>query len=198
MEGKLVGFVHHLPAVRDNEVFGYSHMMAVAAEYQNQGVGAKPEMGATRARFIRRPGLYQMDFRADPRSQRAFQSESARSCGSFVRSEFLRNGLRNESRLSARPASLAWTAIVCLPVWELNRRGSKPWLMVVNIRQATPDEVIEIPNDFAALLKSDPPAAKAESLRIREEFLRAFAPDWFVAHSNVMKSDRSICLYREE
>src|SRR5262245_26939338 len=38
---KLVGFVHHLAAVRGHEIFGYSHMMAVAAEYQNKGVGAQ-------------------------------------------------------------------------------------------------------------------------------------------------------------
>ena len=38
---KLVGFVHHLAAVRGDEIFGYSHMMAVAAEFQNQGVGGR-------------------------------------------------------------------------------------------------------------------------------------------------------------
>src|SRR5713101_4061955 len=37
-----VGFVHHLVAVRNNsEIFGYSHMMAVAKDYQNKGVGAR-------------------------------------------------------------------------------------------------------------------------------------------------------------
>jgi predicted GNAT superfamily acetyltransferase len=42
VDGKLVGFVHHLVAVRQNdEIIGYSHMMAVAKEYQNQGVGAQ-------------------------------------------------------------------------------------------------------------------------------------------------------------
>src|SRR5437879_8574780 len=40
-ETKLVGFVLHLPAVRQDEIFGYSHMMAVAADYQNQGVGVR-------------------------------------------------------------------------------------------------------------------------------------------------------------
>src|SRR5918911_691133 len=34
--GELVGFVHHLPAVSGDEIFGYSHMMAVAAEQQNR------------------------------------------------------------------------------------------------------------------------------------------------------------------
>ena len=39
---RLVGFVHHLAGVRNgNELFGYSHMMAVDREYQNKGVGAK-------------------------------------------------------------------------------------------------------------------------------------------------------------
>src|SRR6476619_6562107 len=48
---RLVGFVHHLAAVRGNEIFGYSHMMAVAAEYQNKGVGAQLKW-AQRARAL--------------------------------------------------------------------------------------------------------------------------------------------------
>src|SRR5437870_4270755 len=50
-EGKIVGFVHHLAAVRGAEIFGYSHMMAVAADYQNLGVGAKLKW-AQRARAL--------------------------------------------------------------------------------------------------------------------------------------------------
>src|SRR6185503_2602889 len=39
---RMVGFVHHLAAVRgNNEILGYSHVMAVAKEYQNKGVGAR-------------------------------------------------------------------------------------------------------------------------------------------------------------
>ena len=38
---RLVGFVHTQVAVRGNEIFGYSHMMAVAKDYQNKGVGAR-------------------------------------------------------------------------------------------------------------------------------------------------------------
>src|SRR5438034_4094088 len=41
VEERLVGFVHQLAAVRGDEVFGYSHMMAVATEFQNHGVGAR-------------------------------------------------------------------------------------------------------------------------------------------------------------
>src|SRR5947207_15026289 len=38
---RLIGFVHHLAAVKGNDIFGYSHMMAVGADYQNKGVGAQ-------------------------------------------------------------------------------------------------------------------------------------------------------------
>ena len=51
VEGKLVGFVHHLAAVKGDYIFGYSHMMAVAAEYQNKGVGAQLKW-AQRARAL--------------------------------------------------------------------------------------------------------------------------------------------------
>src|SRR5713226_7228979 len=51
IDGKVIGFVHHLAAVDGNEIFGYSHMMAVGAEYQNKGVGAQLKW-AQRARAI--------------------------------------------------------------------------------------------------------------------------------------------------
>src|SRR5262252_2188787 len=51
VEGRLIGFVHHLAAVQGDYIFGYSHMMAVAIEYQNQGVGAQLKW-AQRARAL--------------------------------------------------------------------------------------------------------------------------------------------------
>ena len=48
----MVGFVHHLAAVRGNEIFGYSHVMAVAKDYQNKGVGARLKW-AQRERALR-------------------------------------------------------------------------------------------------------------------------------------------------
>src|SRR6266480_2950611 len=49
---ELVGFVHHLVAVRDSdEIIGYSHMMAVARDFQNKGVGTRLKW-AQRARAL--------------------------------------------------------------------------------------------------------------------------------------------------
>ncbi len=39
---RIVGFVHHLMAIRgEDEIIGYSHMMAVHKDYQNLGLGAR-------------------------------------------------------------------------------------------------------------------------------------------------------------
>src|SRR3954466_1129532 len=38
---RLIGFVHQIAAVHENTIFGYSHMMAIAVDYQNRGVGAR-------------------------------------------------------------------------------------------------------------------------------------------------------------
>src|SRR5437660_12147488 len=51
IEGKLMGFVHHMAAAHGDRIFGYSHMMAVAAEYQNRGIGARLKW-AQRARAL--------------------------------------------------------------------------------------------------------------------------------------------------
>jgi len=49
---RLVGFVHHLAAVRNgDDIFGYSHMMAVDTAFQNKGVGARLKW-SQRARAI--------------------------------------------------------------------------------------------------------------------------------------------------
>src|SRR2546425_11935946 len=51
-QDQLVGFVHHLVAVFSGEVGGYSHVMAVALDYQNKGVGGQLKW-AQRARALR-------------------------------------------------------------------------------------------------------------------------------------------------
>src|SRR6266550_2576474 len=51
VNGKIIGFVHHLAAVEGDYIFGYSHMMAVAAEHQNKGIGAQLKW-AQRARAL--------------------------------------------------------------------------------------------------------------------------------------------------
>ena len=59
VDGRVVGFVHHLAAVRGvDEIFGYSHMMAVAPAYQNQRRGRAAEVEPARTRHSGRKKFY--------------------------------------------------------------------------------------------------------------------------------------------
>ena len=172
--GTLVGFVHHLAAVRGNEVFGYSHMMAVADEYQNKGVGAQLKW-AQRARALSE-GRDFIKWTFEPVKARNAHFNLNR-LGVVVRSyavnfygtDYGEDAAQQAGGLPGMDSDRLFAS------WELN----SPRVQALSERREAsvgkPDDVIEISNDFAATLKADPAAAKAEALRIREEFLRAFA-----------------------
>jgi len=176
---RLVGFVHHLAAVQGNEIFGYSHMMAVAVDYQNQGVGARLKwsqreralaegrsrikwtwdpMQARNAYFnLNRLGVtvssyaenfYGTDYSASP----AVRSEEPRGIDS--------DRLFAEWQLdSARVAALA-------------PQSSSATSKAVT---AAPAVEIVIPAEWTKLVRDDPARARAEQLRVRSEFQKAFA-----------------------
>jgi predicted GNAT superfamily acetyltransferase len=173
-EEKLVGFVLHLPAVRQNEIFGYSHMMAVAADYQNQGVGAQLKW-AQRARALAE-GREFIKWTFEPVRARNAHFNLNR-LGVVIR-EYAVNfygtdyGLNSPDHAASQPGLDSDRLFAS---WELHSPRVAALADRRDISVGAPDDVIEIPNDFASLLKSDPAAAKAEALRIREEFLAAFS-----------------------
>jgi predicted GNAT superfamily acetyltransferase len=174
VQGELVGFVHHLAAVRANEIFGYSHMMAVAAEYQNKGVGAQLKW-AQRARALSE-GRDFIKWTFEPVKARNAHFNLNRLgvvvrnyAVNFYGTDYGKNPDEHAGGLPAMDSDRLFAS------WELNspRVQALSERREVSLGEAV--EVIEISNDFSAILKSDPAAAKAEALRIREEFLRAFA-----------------------
>ena len=88
---RLVGFVHHLAAVRGDEIFGYSHMMAVDPAYQNRGVGARLKW-SQRARALEE-GRSFIKWTWDPMqaAQCPLQPEPAGRHGQQLCREFLRD-----------------------------------------------------------------------------------------------------------
>ena len=176
VRSELVGFVHQLAAVRgDNEIFGYSHMMAVAVDYQNKGIGARLKW-AQRERAL-----------AEGRSFITWTWEPMR----------VRNAHFNLNRLGATVENYAenlyGTDYVTEPdekvdgargidsdrlfaSWDLSSErvtvlasGSQP--PPLGERVAT----IEIPPNWPIMLKENVGAARREQLRVREEFQRALA-----------------------
>jgi len=171
---RLVGFVHHLAAVRGSDIFGYSHMMAVAGDFQNKGVGAQLKW-AQRARALSE-GRDFIKWTFEPVKARNAHFNLNR-LGVVVRSYAVNfYGTDYGKDPADHPGGLPeMDSDRLFASWELNSPRVEALSQRREVSVSKANDVIEIPNDFAGLLKSDPAAAKAEALRIREEFLRAFA-----------------------
>ena len=171
-EGKLIGFVHHLAAVKGSEIFGYSHMMAVDPAYQNHGVGAQLKW-AQRERALAE-GRSFIKWTFEPMRARNAHFNLNR-LGVVIR-EYAVNFYGTDYNPS--PAEKAagvsgFDSDRLFASWEL--KAPRVEALAQRREYSLGDSVraIEIPADFSSLLKSDPAAAKNEVLRVREEFLDA-------------------------
>jgi predicted GNAT superfamily acetyltransferase len=177
---RLVGFVHHLAAVQGNEIFGYSHMMAVAQEYQNQGVGARLKW-SQRKRAIEE-GRSFIKWTWDPMQSRNAHFNLNR-LGVTVTS-YAENFYGTDYPASKDAGTSGIAPVVAHGIdsdrlfanWQLQSRR------VIDLARgsvagviANPDALIQIPADWAKLVKQNPGEAKQEQLRVRQEFQNAFA-----------------------
>lgn len=173
---QMVGFVHHLVAVRGgDDIIGYSHMMAVAKSVQNKGVGARLKW-AQRERALSE-GRKFIKWTWDPMQAR--------------------NAHFNLNRLGVTVSSYGvnfyGTDYLTFP-HEPNAehegldsdRLFADWdLLAPRVRElaagraatitAAPAAEIVIPPDWHAMVERDPRAASSEQLRVRHEFEQAFA-----------------------
>jgi predicted GNAT superfamily acetyltransferase len=186
VKATLVGFVHTLAAVRgSNEIFGYSHMMAVDQAYQNQGVGARLKW-SQRERVIRE-GRSLIKWTWDPMQARNAHFNLNRlgvTAGTYaenfygtdyVTSPTLKSGGLAESGPGIDSDRLFADWQLQSPrVMELANASSGTPGSGSNI-SAQPQVTIRIPSDWTRLCKEDPAQARQEQLRVRHEFQQAFA-----------------------
>lgn len=171
---RLVGFVLNQVAIRGREVIGYSHMMAVAKEYQNRGVGARLKW-AQRERALR-DGLRFIRWTWDPMQARNahfnlnrlgvvvrayapnyYGTDYTTAAGEFGKS----HGIESD-RLVAE-----WELLS--PRVEHLARGEAKEIEGERVA------AVEVPPDWGGLLRSDPEGARRELARVRAEFQEAFA-----------------------
>ena len=171
IEGKLVGFVHHMAAAHGEQIFGYSHMMAVAAQYQNRGVGAQLKW-AQRARALAE-GRDFIKWTFEPMRARNAHFNLNR-LGASIR-EYAVNFYGTDYGVNPAEKTIGIDSDRIFAGWELRSPRVEALSEGRQYPLGVPDEVIEIPGDFSALLKSDAPLAKREQLRVREEFLKALS-----------------------
>ena len=171
-ENKLIGFVHHLAAVKDDYIFGYSHMMAVAAEFQNRGVGAQLKW-AQRERALREGRDY-IKWTFEPMRARNAHFNLNR-LGVVVR-EYAVNfyGTDYSTNPAEKGSVSGMDSDRLFASWDLNAPRVEAFSRREEFTIGDAERKIEIPADFSSVLKSDPESAKREMLRVRNEFVQAF------------------------
>lgn len=177
---RMVGFVLNQLAVRRSpatgaeETVGYSHMMAVAKEYQNRGVGARLKW-AQRARVLA-DGRRFIRWTWDPAQSRNAHFNLKR-LGVVVRSYAVNYYGTDYSTVTGKFGErLGLDSDRLVAEWELDAprvvalaRGETPG------PKGEPEASIAIPSNWGALVREDPTAAREELLRVREEFQTTFA-----------------------
>jgi predicted GNAT superfamily acetyltransferase len=170
---RLVGFVHHLVAVYDQDrIGGYSHMMAVAAEYQNRGLGARLKWAQRERAINERRDFIKWTF--EPCRARNAHFNLNR-LGAVVRvyavnyygtdyatfdGEFGRRLGLDSDRLIAE--------------WDLrSARVEAAARSETLMRDTQPAATVEIPPDWNSLVREDAARAREELLRVRREFQSA-------------------------
>src|SRR5215471_16576906 len=180
VDDNLIGFVHHLAAVKDNYIFGYSHMMAVATEYQNQGVGAQLKW-AQRERALAEGRDY-IKWTFEPMRARNAHFNLNR-LGAVVR-EYAVNfyGTDYATNQAEKGTVGGMDSDRLFASWDLKAPRVASFSRGEETRLGAPGRANEIPGDFSSLLKTDPETAKREVVRVREEFVRALN-DGFVCRA---------------
>lgn len=177
---RLVGFVHHLAAVCGNEIFGYSHMMAVAVEYQNKGVGARLKW-SQRERALE-DGRSRIRWTWDPMQARNAHFNLNRLgvtassyAENFYGTDYVTSPTLGTGELPGIDSDRIFAdwLIHSRRVMGLAQGGlAQPEAMTVS---ASPAVKIVIPADWTRLVMEDPARARQEQLRVRSEFQKAFA-----------------------
>lgn len=171
---RLVGFVHHLTGVRDgNEIFGYSHMMAVTFDYQNKGVGARLKW-SQRTRAMQEGRTF-IKWTWDPMQARNAYFNLNR-LGVTVRS-YAENFYGTDYPVSPVPTEgTGLHSDRLFAEWKLRARRVEAFASgePAEIR-TSPERSIAIPANWNALMKAEIGQAKKELERVRGEFLSAFS-----------------------
>ena len=191
-DGKLVGFVHHLAAVHENEIFGYSHMMAVAAEFQNQGVGTRLKW-AQRERALREGRTF-IKWTFEPVRARNAHFNLNR-LGVVVKAYAVNFYGTDYSTNPAEKGSIrGMDSDRLFASWELKATRVEAFSRREEFPLGEAERAIEIPADFSSLIESDPEAAKREVLRVRAEFVKTLS-DGFVCRAFDRESSRPRYLF---
>lgn len=167
---RMVGFVHHLAAVRaNNEIFGYSHVMAVAKDYQNKGVGARLKW-AQRERALSE-GRKIITWTWDPMMARNahFNLNRLGATVDTYADNFYGVDYGADQAFGLPSDRLSAT-------WNIDSPRVHQLAAASQVKVDTePVATVAIPSEWTVLVKQDPQRALDEQARVRAEFKKLFA-----------------------
>jgi predicted GNAT superfamily acetyltransferase len=160
----LTGYLSTMPAIRDGVAYWYSQVMAVRKYYWNAGTAEKLKIAQRDA--ARQRGIKRIEWTFDPLESKNAYLNIAK-LGVIVRRYHVNYYGRIESQLHAG--------------LDTDRLVAEWWIDKPRIE--TPGDVrrVHIPADIQTLKKENLKSAEDLQLRVREEFLKNFEEDYFVA-----------------
>src|SRR5215813_11480688 len=173
---RLIGFVHHLAGVRGkNEIFGYSHMMAVAKDYQNKGVGARLKW-AQRDRALAEGRTF-IKWTWDPMQTRNAHFNLNRlgvTVDTYTENFYGTDYFADPLQAKENRPGLQSDRLVAR--WDLQSpRVAALGSGLTDAIEAKPVASVAIPAEWSVLVKRDPHRARQVQARVRTEFKQLFA-----------------------
>ena len=163
-QDRLVAFINATPGIRNGRPYWHSQMMAVAKDYWNSGIGSQLKLA--QRNYARRRGLRLIEWTYDPlESKNAYLNIT--KLGAIVRRYYVNLYGEITSRLQQG--------------LESDRVVAEWWIDQPRVSIDGDIRRVRIPADIQALKKQSLASARDVQRRVREEFLKNFQDDYFVA-----------------
>ena len=161
---RLIGFLNAMPGIRDGMPYWYSQMLAVAKEYWNGGVGS--DLKLAQRDHARQRGIRLIEWTYDPlESKNAYLNIT--KLGVIVRRYYV--------NLYGATTAQQQQGL------ESDRGIAEWWIDQPRVSIERDVRRLYIPADIQALKKQSLKSAQDVQLRVREQFLKNIADDYFVA-----------------
>lgn len=171
--GKLVAFVLSVPGFRREERFFYSHMTAVATDFQNYGIGAKLKWAQRERALQENVKFIKWTFQPIQARNAFFNLERL---GAVIKTYTANFYGTDYSTSHIDGGKIGLDSDRLFAEWDLE--SEKVAALATGekfVERNAVARAIGISNDWNALLKSDPQKAVDEQTRVKAEFQEAFS-----------------------
>jgi len=162
--GELIGFLNAMPAIRDGMAYWRSQMLAIAKPHWNSGIGS--ELKLAQRDYARRRGIRLIEWTYDPLESRNAHL-NIQKLGAIVRRYYVNLYGVTTASLQQGLAS--------------DRVIAEWWIDQPRVPLEGEVRRVLIPADIQSLKKQSLKSAADVQKRVREQFLKNFDDDYFVA-----------------